>query len=76
MHHAVVYEIPTAAAPEKAIAERSRLRVSGGLYRKRVQCEQARRPQRHRGHAQVSINIVRPPVFDDEGEQEQDRNRQ
>ena len=30
-HHAVVYEIPTAAAPEKAIAKRRKLRVSSGL---------------------------------------------
>lgn len=31
MHHAVVYEIPTAAAPENAIANRRKSRVSGGL---------------------------------------------
>lgn len=31
MHHAVVYEMPTAAAPENAMAKRSRPRVSGGL---------------------------------------------
>jgi hypothetical protein len=34
MHHAVVYEIPTAAAPENAMAKRSRPRVSGGLHRR------------------------------------------
>jgi hypothetical protein len=33
IHHAVVYEIPTAAAPENAMAKRSMLRVSGGLHR-------------------------------------------
>lgn len=31
MHHAVVYEITTAAAPENAIANRRKSRVSGGL---------------------------------------------
>ncbi len=31
MHHAVVYEMPTAAAPENAIANRRKSRVSGGL---------------------------------------------
>ena len=30
-HHAVVYEIPTAAAPENAIANKRKLRVSSGL---------------------------------------------
>ena len=30
-HHAVVNEIPTAAAPENAMAKRRKLRVSGGL---------------------------------------------
>jgi hypothetical protein len=30
-HHAVVYEIPTAAAPENAIAKSRKLRVSSGL---------------------------------------------
>lgn len=31
MHHAVVYEIPTAAAPENAIAKSKKFRVSDGL---------------------------------------------
>ena len=30
-HHAVVYEMPTAAAPEKAIAINKKFRVAGGL---------------------------------------------
>lgn len=30
-HHAVVYEIPTAAAPENPMANKSTLRVPGGL---------------------------------------------
>ena len=30
-HHAVVYEIPTAAAPENAMANKRKLRVSSGL---------------------------------------------
>jgi hypothetical protein len=32
MHHAVVYEMPTAAAPENAIANRRKVRVSAGLH--------------------------------------------
>jgi hypothetical protein len=31
MHHAVEYEIHTAAAPEKAIANNKKFRVAGGL---------------------------------------------
>lgn len=31
-HHAVVYDIPTAAAPENAIANKRKFRVSGGLF--------------------------------------------
>lgn len=30
-HHAVVYDMPTAAAPENPIAKRSTFRVSSGL---------------------------------------------
>jgi hypothetical protein len=30
-HHAVVYDIPTAAAPENAIANNKKFRESGGL---------------------------------------------
>lgn len=37
-HHAVVYDIPTAAAPEKAIAKSRKLRVSGGLCGSLASC--------------------------------------
>lgn len=33
IHQAVVYDIPTAAAPEKAIAKSKKFRVSGGLFK-------------------------------------------
>ena len=33
IHHAVEYEIHTAAAPEKAIASNKKFRVAGGLPR-------------------------------------------
>ena len=33
MHHAVEYEIPTAAVPENAIAMNKKFRVSCGLLR-------------------------------------------
>jgi hypothetical protein len=32
IHHAVVYDMPTAAAPENAMANSKKVRVSDGLY--------------------------------------------
>jgi hypothetical protein len=70
MHHAVVNEMPTAAAPENAIAESKTCRVCGGLevnlnIRWVDEC----------GRLQITSQIFRTPVFDDEGKDGEDRNR-
>jgi hypothetical protein len=52
MHHAVVYDMPTAAAPENAMAKRRMPRVSGGLHR----CPREKNdPTAVMGHIQISF---------------------
>jgi hypothetical protein len=40
IHHAVVYDMPTAAAPENAMANNKKVRVSDGLYVQRMSVSQ------------------------------------
>lgn len=66
-HQAVVYEIPTAAAPENEIANRSKLRVSGGLgcVINLVACIDL-------GNPQVSAEVFRTPVLNNDRKDGQD----
>jgi len=47
MHQAVVYEIPTAAAPEKAMAIRRKVLVSWGKFLARLSCPQSSMTTEH-----------------------------
>ena len=59
IHHAVVYDMPTAAAPEKAMANRRRLRVSGGLEKDVI--TSSRLPERKRVQLTSSERGLRNP---------------
>lgn len=65
-HHAVVYDIPTAAAPEKAMAKSKILRVSSGLYQDTVSSKSTtvrtcKRPIKE--YVQVPHEICVRPIF-------------
>ena len=63
-HHAVVYEIPTAAAPENAMANSRKLRVSEGLSGGVIN-EQSDRFQHH---LQIACQIFCSPIFNQQRE--------
>ena len=73
MHHAVVYEMPTAAAPEKAMANRSRLRVSGGLWDTCLSI--TANEQQCTADLQIAVQVLRAPILDDKREYDKDRDR-
>jgi hypothetical protein len=64
MHHAVVYEMPTAAAPENAIANSNRLRFSGGLRVRDWMSAAAYMPQGV--DIQIPNYVLRTPILNDD----------
>ena len=73
IHHAVVYEIPTAAAPENAIAKSKKFRVSDGLSTDLVSVD---RLAKRRRRAQVAGQVVISPVLGDDRSHCKDWDRQ
>lgn len=71
-HHAVVYEMPTAAAPEKAIANSRKFRVSSGLSSSGDQ-HSMRDSQEHGRGSQIPYEICMRPVFCNDREDGQNR---
>lgn len=73
-HQAVVYEMPTAAAPEKAMANRRKLRDSGGLYIARKVSN--REEPRIILDLQVVSQVVLAPVLNQDGKHCEDGDAQ
>jgi hypothetical protein len=76
MHQAVVYEMKTAAAPEKHIANNKKDRPSGGL-RAGQTVNHAPSPWiTYRSCSQVQLQVLDTPIFDHDRGNDQDGNAQ
>jgi hypothetical protein len=73
--------MPTAAAPENAMAKRRKLRVSAGLYEIKegdgvVLRYASPLINRFELNVQVCFEALRAPIFNEEGEDDEDRDTQ
>ena len=68
MHQAVVYEMKTAAAPEKHMANNKNERPSGGLFPPAESVVSGTRKSHRRGrYSQVQAQVLRAPILDNDG---------
>lgn len=72
-HQAVVYEIPTAAAPENAMARSKKLRVSRGLQ---TLCIRIRDKWHNALYSQITSETFRAPILYNDGKYSEDWDRQ